>query len=438
LHYPRFIAARYLTARRDSNVRRSNRSSSNVTRGIGPLQEIKSEHEERRFVSTIALIATGGIALGTAALIVTLAILSGFEKTLTDNVIGFTSDIEISSYGNRPIAGYTGVMKYLQKRVPEVRQITPFVERQAILRSPKSVAGVVLRGVLLSDTSTLPRKRIVRGVDLALAPPDSLDPIIISKGLAQDLGTNIGKSIAAIRFNERLRTREDILNNIRLYRVVGIYETGMSQYDNTLAYTSLAAAQIFNGFSPTQVNGFDVRTATLQEATPISAKINRVLGYPTFARSVYEVYPTIFAWIDLQKKPVPIILGLIMLVATFNIVSTLLLIVIEKTHSIGILKSLGATSGGIAKIFITEGMVIAIAGTLIGDVIGFLLCFAESQFHFFKLRSDIYFMSSVPISIEWQHYAIVSVIALALAASATLIPARIAARMQPLNALSFG
>ena len=382
----------------------------------------------------------GGIVLGTAALIVTLAILSGFEKTLTDNVLGFTSDIEISSYGNRPIIGYPGAERYLQQRVPEIREITPYVDRQAILRSPRSVAGVMLRGIPLSDTSALPRKRIVRGVDLAKAPygADSLDPILISKGLAQDLGTDIGKTIAAIRFNERLRTREDILNNIRQFRIVGIYATGMSQYDNTLAYTTLPAAQAFTGYSPTQVSGFDIRTATLDEATPVAARINHVLGYPTFARSVYEVYPTIFAWIDLQKKPIPIILGLIILVATFNIVSTLLLIVIEKTHSIGVLKSLGATANGIAKIFITEGMVIAVVGTLIGDLLGFILCFAESQFHFFKLRSDIYFMSSVPISIEWQHYAIISVIALVLALSATLIPARIAARMQPLQALNFG
>ena len=380
----------------------------------------------------------GGITLGTAALIVTLAILSGFEKTLTDNVIGFTSDIEIASYGNRPIPAFPGTMRYLRQHVPEIRELTPYVERQAILRSPKSVAGVVLRGVPLTDTSALPRKRIIRGVDLAKAPPDSLDPILISKGLAKDLGTDVGKSIAAIRFNERLRTREDILNNIRRFRIVGIYATGMSQYDNTLAYTSLQAGQGFNGFSPTQVSGFDVRTATLEEANAVAAKINRILGYPNFARSVYEVYPSIFAWIDLQKKPIPIILGLIILVATFNIVSTLLLIVIEKTHSIGVLKSLGASSRGVAKIFITEGMVIAIAGTLIGDLFGFLLSFTESQFHFFKLRSDIYFMSSVPISIEWQHYAIVSVISLALALSATLIPARIAARMQPLHALNFG
>lgn len=383
------------------------------------------------------MIAAGGIMLGTAALVITLAILSGFEKTLTGNVLGFTSNVEISSYGNHPLPDFPGTSRYLLRKVPEIVQMTPFVEREAILRSPRGVAGVVIRGIPPKDASVLAMKKIVSGHSLASATLDSIDPIVLSSGLAKQLSTTPGKIIAAIRFNERLRSREDILANLHRFRVVGTYATGMSQYDDMLAYTTLPAAQAFNGFSLTQVSGYDIRTPTLESSTPVAAKINRILRYPYVARSVYEVYPTIFAWIDLQKKPIPIILGLIVLVAAFNIVSTLLLMVIEKTRSIGILKSLGASRGGIARIFITQGMTIAVVGTLLGDLLGFILCTLESQFHFFKLRSDIYFMTSVPVSIEWQHYVIVSGIALVLALSATLIPARIAAKMQPLHALSF-
>jgi lipoprotein-releasing system permease protein len=429
-----FIAKRYLTARRtratNSRVKRGRAT------GDGNVVEQQGERAERRFVSVIVLIATAGIALGTAALIVTLSILSGFENTLTENVIGFTSDVEITSVGNTPLPDYPGTSRYLRRKVASIKSLTPFVERQAILRSPHNVAGVVLRGVPVDDTSMIARRRIIKGHDLAYLP-DSVDAILLSKGLAKELHTDTGKMIAAIRFNEKLKTREDILSNLRRFRVVGLYSTGMSQYDDMLAYTTLPAAQQFNNFSPTQVTGYDVRTATLDDAIPTASQINKVLFYPYFARSVFEVYRTIFAWIDLQKKPIPIILGLIILVAAFNIVSTLLLIVIEKTRSIGVLRALGAREGGIMKVFITEGMAIAVMGTFLGDAIGFLLCWTEAHYHFFKLRSDIYFMSSVPISIEWQHYAIVSLISLALALSATLIPARIASRMQPLDALRF-
>jgi lipoprotein-releasing system permease protein len=375
--------------------------------------------------------------LGTAALVVTLSILSGFEKTLTENVLGYTSNVEISSYGNRPLPDYPGTSRYLMRKVSGIVQLTPFAEHEAILRSPRGVVGVVVRGILTEDTSVLAMKRIVSGYSLNQFVADSIDPIIISTGLARQLSTGPGKNIAAIRFNERLRTREDILANLHVFRVIGTYATGMSQYDDMLAYTTLRAAQAFNGFSTTQVSGYDVRTRSLESSAPVADSINHVLHYPYIARSVFDVYPTIFAWIDLQKKPTPIILGLIILVAAFNMISTLLLIVIEKTRSIGILKSLGASTSGIARIFITQGMTIALVGTLLGDLLGFILCSAESYFHFFKLRADIYFMSSVPVSIEWQHYALVSLISLVLALSATLIPARIAARMQPLHALQF-
>jgi lipoprotein-releasing system permease protein len=326
----------------------------------------------------------------------------------------------------------------LRQRVKEITELTPFVQREAILRTASGVAGVMLKGLPTEDTSTLARQRVTSGVDLAFAHDDTLPPLLISQGLAKDLKTGVGKSIAAIRFNERMKSREDIISSIKKFRVVGIFQTGMTEYDNSHAYTLLPAAQDFNGFSRTQVTGYSVKTTDLTKARATAERINEVLKYPYYAQSVYDLYQTIFAWIDLQKKPIPIVLGLIIIVATFNIISTLLLIVIEKTHSIGVLKSLGATSKGVARIFIAEGMVIAALGSLFGCMIGFAISWLQLTYHFFRLRSEIYFMSSVPISIEWQHYAIVCSIAMLLALSATLIPARIAARMKPLHALNFG
>jgi lipoprotein-releasing system permease protein len=386
----------------------------------------------------IVAIATGGVALGTAALIITLAILSGFEQTLTDNLVGFSSHAEIAGYGNRPLPDYIGTSKALLRRVPSIKRLTPYVEQEVILRSQRGVVGLVLKGMPLSDTSLIARKRIVAGHDFSVKATDSIPELLLSKQTADALHTGVGKSIAAIRFNENLRTREDIASNFTKFRVVGLYQTGMGEYDNSLAYTTLDAAQRFSSYSPTQVNGYEVMTASLDSAKPVTARLNKLIHYPYFAQSVYDIHRPIFAWIELQKQPIPIILGLIIIVATFNVISTLLLIVIEKTHSIGVLKALGARDGGIARIFLTEGTAIAILGVLIGDAFGFTICALEAHFHFFKLRSEIYFMSSVPISIEWQHYVIVSTIAFVLALSATLIPARIASRMRPLSALKFG
>lgn len=291
--------------------------------------------------------------------------------------------------------------------------------------------------MLPDDSLTLALKRIVRGSTLGKSA-DSLPEILLSSGIAKDLGTDAGKTITALRFHEGMQTREDILSHLQKFRVAGIFQTGMTEYDNGLAYTTLDAAQKFSGFSSTQVSGFRVLGSDLEHARELSQKIAKTIRYPYFSQSVYDIYPTIFGWIELQKKPIPIILGLIIIVAAFNIISTLLIMVIEKTHTIGVLKSLGASNGGIARIFLGEGLSITIAGVVIGNVIGFLLSWLQLTYHFFKLRTDIYFMPSVPISIEWQHYIIVSAIAFVISLFATLIPARIASHVLPLTALKFG
>jgi lipoprotein-releasing system permease protein len=306
------------------------------------------------------------------------------------------------------------------------------------LRSPNGISGIVLQGVLTNDSLTLALKKIIKGTSLAQASADTLPGLLLSKGVAKDLGTDVGKTVTALRFHEGMQTREDLLSHLEKFRIAGIFETGMTEYDNGLAYTTLSAAQKFSGFSTTQVSGFRVLGSDLSQARNLSKEIAKVIRYPYFSQSVYDIYPTIFGWIELQKKPIPIILGLIIIVAAFNVISTLLIMVIEKTRTIGVLKSLGAANSGVAQIFLTEGMVITVSGVLIGNLIGFLLSWLELTFHLFKLRSDIYFMSSVPISIEWQHYVIVSLIAIVISLSATLIPARIASRVLPLTALKFG
>ncbi|MFI5263222.1 MAG: FtsX-like permease family protein [Candidatus Kapaibacterium sp.] len=380
----------------------------------------------------------GGVALGTATLIVTLAILAGFEKTLTDNIVGYTAHAEITSYGNRPLPDYPGSMKYLYRKVPSIHTLSPYVEQEAVLRTPQGIAGIVIQGVLPNDSLTMAIKRVIKGSTLLSNSTDSLPGLLISKGVAKDLRTDVGKAVTALRFHEGMQSREDILSHLKKFRIVGIFETGMTEYDNGLAYTTLDAAQHFSGFSATQVSGFRVLGADLDQARNLSKDISKIIHYPYFSQSVYDIYPTIFGWIELQKKPIPIILGLIIIVAAFNVISTLLIMVVEKTRTIGILKSLGAQDGGIARIFLAEGMVITISGVMIGNIIGFILSWLQLHFHLFKLRADIYFMSSVPILISWEHYVIVSVIAIVISLCATLIPARIASRVVPLKALKFG
>lgn len=383
-------------------------------------------------------ISAGGIALGTATLIVTLAILAGFDKRLTANIVGYTAHAELRQYGNRPIPDYNDAKNYLQSRIPEIVSLAPFTEREVVLRTPRGITGVILRGVKPNDSVTLALQRITKGIPLTSFSHDSLPPIVISAGIAKELVTDVGKSVTVFRFHEGMKTRDDLLANLEKFRVVGIFETGMSEYDNTVTYTTLDAGQQFLGLSPKQATGMMVLAKDITLARTVAEKMNTNLRYPYYALSVYDLYNTIFAWIELQRKPIPIILGLIILVAAFNIISTLLIIVVEKTHSVGILRTLGATGSSIAQIFITEGLAISLMGVIAGNGIALLLSFLQSRFEIMKLKSDIYFMSSVPIDIRWEHYLIVSAIAIAISLGSTFIPARVASRILPLKALKFG
>jgi len=369
---------------------------------------------------------------------VALAILSGFEQTLTDNVVGYTAHAEISSYGNRPLPEYPTTIRKLQAKVPQIKAITPCVEQEAVLRSSSGIVGSVVQGVPIGDSMTFAFKKLISGRIPNDAFTDSIPEIVISKGAAKELHTEVGKVLTVFRFIEGMQTREDMLRFLQRFRVVGIFETGMSEYDNALAYTTLASAQHFRMISPTQVSGFRLLFHDLSNIKGTMLDLKRELHYPYFAQSVYEMYPTIFGWIELQKKPIPIILGLIIIVAAFNVISTLLILVMEKTRQVGILKSLGAANVSILSIFVTEGAYIALIGTLVGNIIALVLSWLQYHYHFFKLRADIYFMPSVPISIEWQHYMLVSLIALVITITSAFIPARIATKIMPVKALKFG
>ena len=185
------------------------------------------------------------------------------------------------------------------------------------------------------------------------------------------------------------------------------------------------------------VSGYDILVSRVDSAGYVADRVQDLLGYPHYGRTVFQTYRNIFSWIDLQKRPIPIILGLIIVVATVNIIGTLLMMVLSKTKDIGILMSLGATRSGIMRIFLRQGLTIALTGTMIGNAFAFVVCFSQQQFKFFSLPSDIYFMSSVPILMRPEYFLLVTAISIVLCFLSSIIPARLAARLNPVNALRF-
>jgi lipoprotein-releasing system permease protein len=405
MHYSSFIARRYLRSRRHSGF--------------------------LSFLSTIAIL---GVTLGTAALIIALNVLGGFEKEITEKVVGFSAHVQVQGFRNQPLPNSPQSVMLIEDSIAEVKAVAPYVSREALIRSRESVDGIFLYGLdPAKDISTVGRY-IVAGRYEIDREPGSLPNIVIGRKLASKLSLGVGEKVTVFGIGAgveagRVRARQ--------FRVSGIYESGMAEYDDVYAFTSLEDAQIVFQMGQT-ISGYDIMVTDVDSAESVAAAVQDLLGYPHYARTVFQNYRNLFTWIELQKKPVPIILGLIIIVATVNIIGTLLMMVLEKTREIGVLMAMGATRWGVTRVFLRQGFTIALLGTLGGNILAFVLCYVQQEFRILSLPSDIYFMSSVPVLMRAEYFLVVSAVTMALCMVSSLIPARLASRLHPINALRFG
>ncbi len=385
------------------------------------------------FVSFIAIIAVLGICLGTAALIVALSILGGFEREITEKVVGFSSHIQIQGFQNQVLYEPQRTVKLLEDSIDVINGVSPYVAREAIIRSKEGVDGVLLKGVEPGTDLMRTTRYIVEGkydLDRELG---ELPKLVLGKKLARRLMLGVGDKTAVFGLAGPVGQGQ---LRVMQFRVTGIYESGMSEYDDVLAFSSLRDAQrLFQ--TDEGVSGYDVLLTQVDSAEAVASRIGELLGYPHYARTVFQSYRNIFSWIELQKRPVPIILGLIIIVATVNIIGTLLMMVLGKTREIGILMSLGMSRGAISRVFLRQGLLIALGGTFLGNLLAFLLCFAQEEWLILSLPSDVYFMNAVPVMIRWEYFAIVSGISISLSLLCSLIPSRLAANMEPVRAIRF-
>jgi len=389
-----------------------------------------------RFIGFITAIAVLGVTFGVSALLISLAILDGFERTLRSSMIAFMGHIEVTSFGRRPLGDYHGTIERVRRELPELRAISPFASREAILRSDAGLEGVVLKGIMEREDVSLIRDRIVVGRFEFQSRDRSLLPsIVIGERLARRLGLHIGDT--AVVFAPNGVPGPDNPPMIEQFQVGGVYRTGMAEYDDVYTYAALDVAQGLFDLSPDEVTGYDILVHDIDGAEEAARKLDVIMGYPHYPQTIFSVFQAIFAWLDLQRAPIPVVLGLIGLVAVFNIVGALLMVVLEKTESIGILATLGVRPFGISAIFVGQGLLIGFLGTALGSLIALGFTLIQSTYTPLSLDADIYYIDAVPVALVWWHYAVVVAGTLVLCVLFTLIPALIAARVRPVLALRF-
>ncbi len=385
------------------------------------------------FFSFIAAISVLGVMLGTATLIIALSVLGGFEKEITEKVVGFTSHVQIVGYQNLPLRNFRENRLRIAALSPVITSVSPYVAREALVRSREGVDGIFVKGVDPSIENTIALKYMVAG-SYDIAHTEGVGAkLVIGRKLAGRLALDIGDRAVIFSVGRMLEGKQA---RAMQFHVTGIYESGMAEYDDIYGFTDLRDAQSLFQIKDA-VTGYDVQLSRVDSADAISERVSNLLGYPHYSRTVFESYRNLFSWIELQKKPIPIILGLIIVVATVNIIGTLLMMVLDKTREIGVLASMGATRWGITRIFLRQGLTIALIGTGLGNLLAFTLCYAQLRFGFLSLPSDIYFMTSVPILMRWGDFAIVSAITIGLCLLSSLVPARLASRLDPVTAIRF-
>jgi len=393
------------------------------------IKRFLNSNRKSGLVSSVSKITIGGIAIGITVVILALTILDGFESVISDKINEFNAQIKITGFGNRNLPA----SEYIAKKVTEdfkkdISSVDPFASKLAIIKSPKVTDGITLTGVSTQFASNSFNKFLVDGTIFSSEPTDK--EVLIGKNLAQKMGITI--------FCLRGNAPPSLENPpaIEQFSVTGIFETGISEYDDWNAFINLKSAQELFGMSD-EVSGFNISINYPLKLSVISSRLQDYLGYPFYVRSIYQVHQNIFTWIELQKKPIPIVLGLIIIVALFNIVGTMLMIVLEKTNTIGVLKSIGMKRNSVLKIFLGNSMYLILWGLFIGISLSLVLSFLQMQFDIISLPSGVYFVTSVPISIRLENYVLVSAVTIIVAFLSSLIPAFVASKIKPITAIRF-
>jgi lipoprotein-releasing system permease protein len=400
------------------------------------------------FISLISLISVAGVSVGVMALIVVLAVMTGFTDSLREKILGINSHIVVQRLG-RGITDYHELSKKVLT-VDGVLAATPYTYSQTMLSVPEASSGAVVRGI---DPATANQvlslsRQMKEGSIAALSPEKQqtqaapqngaarfLPGIILGKELARSLRVEMGDNVRLFSPAGPL-TPMGVIPKIKTCRVVGIFDTGMYEYDSSLAYISIATAEDFLELGDA-VHGLELKVNDIYKAGTIADELEKKLGFGYVVKDWISMNKNLFSALKLEKTAMFIVLALIVLVAAFNIISTLIMVVMSKGKDIAILKSMGATSKGIMKIFVYEGLIIGLTGTVIGVIGGLALCEILSKYQFIKLPSDVYPITTLPVKVLPLDVTLVAISAALITLLATIYPSWQASKVDPAVALRY-
>lgn len=401
----------------------------------------KSEQGSRNVSRPAVFIAQLGVALGLAVMLVTIAVSFGFKHEVRDKAVGFSSHLHISNYESAqsyealPVAADSALWHTLTA-MPEVSHVQRYATKAGVFRTDDDFMGYVLKGVGEDYDLSFYAQYLQEGELPQFSDSVASGKILISREIASKLQLGVGDRVDSYFLQGNMRARR--------YTVAGIYQTGFSEYDRVFALTDLKAVQALNRWEPDQVTGVEVMLTGFDEVEPMNWELGSLLdrtqdsyGEQYFVQSVTDLNPGLFAWLDVLDMNVLLILVLMVGVAAFTMISGLLILIIERTQFIGVLKALGASNGMVRKTFLYLAMLIIGKGMLWGNVVGLALCALQKFTRLVTLNPQDYYLDCVPIEFNWPLIVTVNVVMFVLSVLILIVPSHLISRIYPTKAMRF-
>jgi len=388
---------------------------------------------KQAFISVITFVSILGVTIGVMALVIALSLITGFQEDVQSKILGATSHLMISDLSGEGLKDYRILAQEI-KKFPEVESVTPVVYNTVLMTGSGRSTGALLKGIDISEEMKVANwlSKLPSGT---LPSAEHQEEILLGKDLAASLGVSVGEVVTVLVPSGRL-TPVGVLPRSRTFKICGLFSSGLYEFDSTTAIISMSLAQkVFN--LGDRISYLQVRIKDIFAAEKVAEKIQQ-LGHPgVYATTWMELNRSLFSALRLEKTLLFLTISLIVLVAALNIIAGLVLMVMEKTRDIGILMAMGATSRNIKKIFLFQGAIIGVIGTMVGLGLGLLWCWLANTFKLIKVPVDIYQISYVPFHPKILDLALIVLVTLGITFISTIFPSRRAAKIDPVMALKY-
>ncbi len=391
---------------------------------------------KQTFISIITLISVAGVMMGVMALVVVLSVMNGFRADLMSKILGVNSHLLILNYGGA-FSDYGKIAEKVERQ-SDVVALTPFIYSQVMVNNSGNVTGAILRGVDPDSAGKVVGiARMIKGGSLNALKGlrDGPPAIIIGRELSRQINVYVGDILKVVAPEGKL-TPLGRAPNTRQYEVAGIFDSGMYEYDSTMVFVSIEEAQDFLGLGD-RVTGIELRVKDIYESDKVGKRIQEGLGYPFWTKDWKAMNRSFFSALKLEKITMFVILTMIVLVGALNIISTLVMVVMEKNRDVAILRAMGASAKSIMSVFMIQGVLVGVVGTLAGLGSGLGICYLLGKYKFINLPSDVYYISTLPVKVESLDILVVAVAALLISFLATLYPSWYASRLNPVETLRY-